>query len=98
MTSQFISNEPVHNFNILIIVTRLLTMERIIGYGAATHRVLVDAVDHGEHAAVGGRESEHGGVKGNGIVCVCPFVSQPTIWVVVVVDDDKVVVANEVRA
>ena len=79
---------------LIIIVTRLLII--IISYGATTHCVLVDTVDHGEHAAVGGCESEHGGMRRDAIVRVCPSVSQSTVWVVV--DNNKMVVGDEVGA
>lgn len=70
----------------------------IIMEQATTHSVLVDTVDHGEHAVTGSHQSKHGGMKGDTVVCVCPSVSQPTVSAFVVIDDDKMVVTNEVRA
>ena len=57
---------------------------------------MVDAVNHEEPSPVGCPDSEHGGVRGNAVERVRPKVTCPTVGIIVVVEDGKIVVIDEV--
>ena len=72
---------------------RQINLDTPLIYCYKAHSVVVDAVDLWKAGSICGLEREEGRVTGNTVVDVSASVSQSTLSLVV--DDDKVIVADE---